>query len=140
MAWNISFFVLLKKRFVLVEESASLDNADGGSSSVVDKDQEKAARRTLRAIKQKQTGSDEQSQAALAPGTFTGTIKHFSRFVDGKILFRVIFFFFCSKSFYLCHKPGEKKLGAVKEVDSSCLFIFEPFKVFWVCLGNWAFR
>ena len=90
-----------------------MDSGAPDQSGVQDRtlDEEKAARRTLRAIKQKgSSSSQEQEQAApLAAGSFAATIRHFS-------------------GLFLCHKEGEKKLGAVQDVDESCSFLFEPFK------------
>jgi hypothetical protein len=66
---------------------------------------DKAMKRTLRALKQ-HSGGDESD--AIAP--FSATIKHFSGLL-------------------LAHRPGETKLNGVPpaEVDSTCLFSFEPF-------------
>jgi hypothetical protein len=80
-----------------------------GDDQGVNPEEEKAARRTLRAMKKVQSAPATESVAPLAEGSFSATIRHFS-------------------GLFLCHKVGERKLGAVHDIDESCLFVFEPFK------------
>ncbi len=78
----------------------------------VDKDEAKACKRTLRALKHQRATSTGVEGGESNDGEFTATIRHFS-------------------GLFLAHKAGQGKLSGVAEAESgdpSCAFVFEPFR------------